>query len=303
MPVDPATAGAIIGGVQSIGNLFTQNANRKRQQRHNRQLAELQHKQNMELLKYQLDYNTPSAQMQRYKDAGLNPHLIYGQGSSGNMASAPQYPTIQPTDMSITLPNMLEMYQRVAQTDLIKTQADLNSIKGQEAVENTQLKKVQAELARANPILKEGYTDLLIEKLKAQNNLLSKQSVLSEVQTEINQFQVNKMMPKQLEKLNADIQNVLKRNGLLDEQKDLTVLKQKAESMGLEIKAQQLSVYELDRLIKERIIQSQQFQNDILQVHRNFMVNGDFNAQTGMEVLKLIISGLGAMPKLNPDIR
>lgn len=28
-------------------------------------------------------YNSPQAQMARYKEAGLNPHLIYGQGSSG----------------------------------------------------------------------------------------------------------------------------------------------------------------------------------------------------------------------------
>lgn len=32
-------------------------------------------------------YNTPSAQMTRFKEAGLNPHLIYGKGTSGNSAS------------------------------------------------------------------------------------------------------------------------------------------------------------------------------------------------------------------------
>jgi hypothetical protein len=38
------------------------------------------------------DYNLPSMQMARLKAAGLNPHLIYGQGNVGNatMASAPQ---------------------------------------------------------------------------------------------------------------------------------------------------------------------------------------------------------------------
>lgn len=37
----------------------------------------------------QQDYNTPAAQMQRYKEAGLSPYLIYGQGNSGNMSSPP----------------------------------------------------------------------------------------------------------------------------------------------------------------------------------------------------------------------
>lgn len=34
-------------------------------------------------------YNTPAMQMQRFKAAGLNPHLIYGQGNSGNSTVPP----------------------------------------------------------------------------------------------------------------------------------------------------------------------------------------------------------------------
>lgn len=37
----------------------------------------------------QNEYNTPSAQMQRFKDAGLNPMLIYQQGNPGNASNAP----------------------------------------------------------------------------------------------------------------------------------------------------------------------------------------------------------------------
>lgn len=32
-------------------------------------------------------YNSPKAQMERYKKAGLSPYLIYGQGTPGNMTS------------------------------------------------------------------------------------------------------------------------------------------------------------------------------------------------------------------------
>ena len=41
---------------------------------------------NLELWHLMNEYNSPSAQMQRYQDAGLNPNLIYGQQ---NTASAP----------------------------------------------------------------------------------------------------------------------------------------------------------------------------------------------------------------------
>lgn len=35
----------------------------------------------------QNEYNTPQAQMKRFKEAGLNPNLIYGQGTPGNASS------------------------------------------------------------------------------------------------------------------------------------------------------------------------------------------------------------------------
>lgn len=54
-----------------------------------------QNKKNRKHQEYMYDknnaYNTPQMQMQRYKAAGLNPHLIYGQGNSGN-ASMPGNP-------------------------------------------------------------------------------------------------------------------------------------------------------------------------------------------------------------------
>lgn len=42
-------------------------------------------------------YNTPEQQMQRFRDAGLNPHLIYGQGNSGNAGSIP-VPDVSPVN-------------------------------------------------------------------------------------------------------------------------------------------------------------------------------------------------------------
>lgn len=76
-------------------------------------------------------YNSPANQMQRFKDAGLNPHLIYGQGSSGNTVSSPpkyQAPKgtfgISPLNMG----NPYDVYQsfklKDLQTDLLKAQID-----------------------------------------------------------------------------------------------------------------------------------------------------------------------------------
>lgn len=56
---------------------------------HNLKLQELQNAYNLDMWKMQNEYNSPQSQMQRFKEAGLNPNLIYGQGTSGNASSAP----------------------------------------------------------------------------------------------------------------------------------------------------------------------------------------------------------------------
>ncbi len=59
----------------------------------NKKLAEQQNEYNINMWKMQAEYNSPQAQMERFKAAGLNPNLIYGQGSNGNMSNAPQMVT------------------------------------------------------------------------------------------------------------------------------------------------------------------------------------------------------------------
>lgn len=83
-------AGGLLGGV--FGKSAT-NANNRAQL----QLAEYQYSKQLEQWNRQNEYNSPKAQMQRYKEAGLNPNLIYSQGSNGNAASSPEYsaPTLQ----------------------------------------------------------------------------------------------------------------------------------------------------------------------------------------------------------------
>lgn len=82
-------APAIGAGASILGNLFnagTQNrANRESRdftlQMYNRQRSDALADWNM-----MNDYNSPVAQMQRFRDAKLNPNLIYGQGTHGNAA-------------------------------------------------------------------------------------------------------------------------------------------------------------------------------------------------------------------------
>lgn len=89
------------GGVAAVGflgNLFG-NAQDARIQTMNNQmsiaaqmkLAELQYQRQVEFWHMQNKYNSPEEQMKRFGAAGLNPHLIYGQGNPGNASGNVQY--------------------------------------------------------------------------------------------------------------------------------------------------------------------------------------------------------------------
>lgn len=95
--------GAIIDGLGSFaGSMIGANAQR-RANIQNMQLAKYQNNwqtaenekayaRSVEMWNMQNQYNSPTAQMSRLRQAGLNPNLVYGSGVTGNSAgSAPQY--------------------------------------------------------------------------------------------------------------------------------------------------------------------------------------------------------------------
>ncbi len=63
-----------------------------RVQQRNMGVYEKERQDGLEFWNMQNQYNSPQAQMARFKEAGLNPNLIYGQGNSGN-ASPIQNPS------------------------------------------------------------------------------------------------------------------------------------------------------------------------------------------------------------------
>lgn len=73
-------AAPIVQGAFTLGGLALQH-------KYNKELADVQNQYNLDMWNRQNEYNSPQAQMQRFQEAGLNPNLIYGQGTSGNASS------------------------------------------------------------------------------------------------------------------------------------------------------------------------------------------------------------------------
>lgn len=114
LPFLAGTAGA--GASMSIGA-----KNRRSQEKTNEQNIAAQHQINSQNIDFTREtnelgrqwaledfdrtnaYNHPTQQMQRFKEAGLNPHLIYGGGSASNLATTIKTPN--PNTPSLGVPN------------------------------------------------------------------------------------------------------------------------------------------------------------------------------------------------------
>lgn len=91
--MDPITLGAISVGASALGNIFnvgSQRRENRKQRDFTREMYQTQKQDNIDFWRMQNEYNTPAAQMERYMDAGLNPHLAYTQANTAAPISSPQ---------------------------------------------------------------------------------------------------------------------------------------------------------------------------------------------------------------------
>lgn len=228
-----------------------------RQASHNKSLARLQHKQNMELLQYQLDYNTPANQMARFGEAGLNPNLIYGQGSPGNMESAPRYPDIRPADQQS---HWMDLGTKFQQMKLMEAQADLTKQKVEESGVKQDVMRAQENLIKANPLMREEYVNSLVSNLESTAKIKEQEAdfMLSKTQDEAT--------------------GVRWERGFLKMQRELDLLEQK------------FNLGAADQKIKAEVMQSKEFQNAILEIQKKWLQDGDITSQHIYQGIMMLLS-------------
>lgn len=136
MPVDPVigtTLGLLGGFIGKIGQRKQQRRNIRDQTAANKELAEYAYGKDLEQWERQNAYNLPTAQMGRLKEAGLNPKLMYGSGSSAGVgvtpSKSPQYQTVR--------------------ADFSKRQSPLMALDMMGAFQDFAMKNAQIDKARA----------------------------------------------------------------------------------------------------------------------------------------------------------
>lgn len=170
----------------------------------NRELAEYQAQFNERMWHMQNDYNSPSAQMERYAQAGLNPNLIYGQGTPGNAGDYPKYDrpqmvgaTMQPyTGFNLGLSDAVDnvLKYRNAKLDLERKETENRKADAEKAILDYQV--IGASLNNSN--------------LTERTNLTKWQRKLLEATY---QYQVDSAK--------ASLQNIQSRNSLLGQSREL----------------------------------------------------------------------------------
>lgn len=181
--MDPITASLIVGGTQAGSGYMTNRANRKSQEKQNqldrdfsREMYDKQRTDAIEDWNRQNEYNHPSQQMERLREAGLNPNLVYGKGADNTATSvarsspitssqpAPKYNDALSPALQAGL-NTISMYQQVkqsqAQTDNLNKQAALIQA-------DTALRESQAQTEQSRKVGQ----DLQNIQYGKQNNLL-----------------------------------------------------------------------------------------------------------------------------------
>lgn len=178
-PIIGASIGAVGGLISGIGQKRRDRLNQKRQHKYNKELAQYNFDNNLEQWNLQNAYNTPSAQMQRLKDAGINPHMAYAKGTPQNSAGAgptmAQEGVDQSVGMAINPENILSQYQNFrsqnANINHVQKQAELTE-------KDKQLRETQNDLTTINVIgqgiankYQQGNLDYQTQNLEQKLNL------------------------------------------------------------------------------------------------------------------------------------
>lgn len=160
------TAIGALGGaaISAIGNFFGNRSNRKasaeafeRESKFAREERLAQQQWIEQMYEKNNSYNSPAAQMQRMKEAGLNPDLMYSRGDVGN-ATAPEAPQQAMTPRFNVIPT-----NTYGQTAQIAADAGLKA--AQARLADSQSKKTDTEesLLTADYLLRKARTESDIE--------------------------------------------------------------------------------------------------------------------------------------------
>lgn len=230
-----AGAGSLVGGIANAFGQSSANETNIQLARENREWQEMMwNKQN--------EYNSPAAQIERMREAGLNPALMYSQGNVGNAGSPGSIPTpqVQPVtglgnglagaadSIGDSMIKLEQVKQMRAQSALLAAKAtkELNTTMTPEQYQEYLNKKFQGmlqgnRLTAAKAEGQETYNDYqpLLRDLQLDQGQQQLNRVAQDMAVQLLNYRLNKLMTNSKIKLNSAQMNVLGKSAQLLEQK------------------------------------------------------------------------------------
>lgn len=265
-----------IAGLTAGANAITRGGP-KRQYKYNKKMAAFQADLNRQQALFAMDlerqlrdearlYDSPAAQMARYKEAGLNPNLIYGQGTPGNLGQT-HAPSVQGVSVGqIDAASLGALGTEFNQARLMAAQTDLTRVRTDKTSYDKELTAAQTEVVRANPYLQKGYVESLVTQMKATADLKSQERDWSLQSTRqiVNGQDVGEGPARGYIKLEQSLRNL----------------------------EQQFKLGELDQKVRAEVIQSKEFRNALDKVQVEWLRDGDITSQHIYQGIMMILQSL-----------
>lgn len=224
--------------------------------RMNRENQEWLYEKNLRLQQEQRVYDSAASQMQRYKDAGLNPHLIYGSGGGAGGAfpmDAGNMPGVNIAPPSAAYPDISGSFLSAGQT---LAQTELANARVNESEANTALKQIQLDIAKTNPMLSPGVAQWVSASMMDAARLKS--------------FESRRWMDRYGDH-------------------NATRIEQRIE-MEMEAMSQRLGLNSADLSIKNKILESKDFENAVKEIQAKWLKDAEVSPEHIRQGLMLLLT-------------
>lgn len=292
-------AGSLLGGIfgyagQKSANDANLKATRETNEA-NRLLNERQYEMSKEFWNMQNEYNLPSSQMQRLKDAGLNPQLVYGNGSVvGNSSSAPSVPSVIPNQAFTGHKNELaplgdafgQMAYSISQLETLRSQQDLYRVNAEKSASEKVNQDIKNEILGNNAVAEGQMSQARLENIKADTSLKNWTTDLTTAKTN-NEIINSNVLAKQLDKIEADIAYTLERKKLLPIE---------ADKLRANVKQLEASAKSLNSLSDKTELESDVLANDLIYRDLNNLID------SYEKIYKVLFAGNSVYGRIFSDI-
>jgi hypothetical protein len=206
MAIDPTIAAtAFQQGGNFISTLLMNRRIRKENEKardHNIRMSDLEYQRNLKNWHMQNEYNSPKAVMQRYIEAGINPHLIAGQAGQG-LATEPQ-PYSRPE-----INSMAQGLQRFELSNMHGTILDTARIRNIIADTLNKITQNESQVIN-NKLLKDTYDNLIKSSqnaVKLQDQDIKAKELQNQITTATQTLQIQRVRAE-LDRLMQDISSM-----------------------------------------------------------------------------------------------